>query len=114
MNTNQLQAALKSAQETVKHLTELIEGQEREPKNKAKTLEEFNIYPLSKEHYPEVKRVLEGLGYELFGKEWLPQDDCVTTTSHAIYMTHHYSSIKDNSINQPTYTFTEFMTKYSK
>jgi hypothetical protein len=108
MNTNQLQAALRAAQETVKHLTELIEEQEPE----AKTIEAFNIYPLDKEHYPEVKRVLEGLGYGLFGEEWLPKDDCVATTGDGSYMTHKYSQVKD--LAEPTYTFTEFMTKYSK
>ena len=108
MNTDQLRAALKSAQETVEHLTELIEGQEPE----AKTIQAFNIYPLSKEQYPEVKRVLEELGYELYGVEWEDDEDSVTLTSDGSYMTHEYSRLKH--LNEPTYTLTEFITKFSK
>jgi hypothetical protein len=86
----------------------LIEGQEPE----VKTFESFNIYPLTKKKYPEVKRVLEGLGYKSFGKEWEDGEDCVTLTIRGFYMTHEYSWLK--RLNEPTYTFTEFIIKYSK
>jgi hypothetical protein len=108
MNTEQLQNALKAAQEAVNILTELIEGQQSEPT----TLEMFNIYPLDKSEYPEVKRVLQGVGYKLYGGEWMEGEDCVTTTDDGYHMTHHYSKLK--RLNDPTYTFAEFMTKFAK
>jgi hypothetical protein len=108
MNTEQLQNALKAAQEAVNILTELIEGQEPEPTN----FEVFNIYPLKRKDYPEVKRVLEGLGYEFIGSEWYEYEDCVLTVDDGTYMTHNYGFIKDGG--EPTYTFTEFMTKFAK
>ncbi len=108
MEIKHLHAALKAAQETVKHLTELIEAQNPEPN----TFESFTIYPISKEQYPEVKRLLEGLGYDLYVKEWNKGQDCVTTNTIGYYMTHEYSWLK--WLNETTYTFTEFMTKYSK
>jgi len=77
-----------------------------------KIIEAFNIYPLSKEHYPEVNRVLKGLGYDLYGVEWEDGEDCVTLTIGGSYMTHEYSRLKH--LNVPTYTFTEFMTKFAK
>jgi hypothetical protein len=116
MNTEQLQNALKAAQEAVNILTELIEGQQtatievKQPK--PTTFEAFNIYPLDKKDYPEVKRVLEGMGYELTGNEWYAYEDCVLTVDDGTYMTHNYGFIKDGG--EPTYTFTEFMTKFAK
>jgi len=81
------------------------------PTEQPTIFDRLNVYPLDKKDYPEVKRVLEGMGYILFGSEWMEDEDCVTTTGDGFLMTHHYSKVK--RFNKPTYTFTEFMAKYA-
>jgi hypothetical protein len=116
MNTQQLQNALKAAQEAVNILTELIEGQQTatvEVKQPKPTLFDwFNIYPLKRKDYPEVKRVLEGMGYELYLNEWMEDEDCVSVISDGTYMTYHRNKLHEEL--ETIYTFTEFMAKFAK
>jgi hypothetical protein len=73
-------------------------------------MEAFNIYPLDKKDYPDVKRVLEGLGYRLYGDEWMGGEDCVSALDDGEYMTYNYNGLDKE--DEPVYTFEEFMAKY--
>ena len=74
-------------------------------------MEEFIIHPISKGQYPEVKRLLEGFGYELSGWEWKKGDDCVVTTEDGYYVTYIHGMLMDE--DYPVHTVIEFILKYA-
>lgn len=58
----------------------------------------------TRDQYEEVAQILEGWGYELLGRLWLPQENCVQTSMEGHYMTF---SLSDTDLTEPRYTLEE-------
>jgi predicted phage tail protein len=115
MHTQQLQHALKAAQEAVRHLTEMIEGLERKINP---DLLKISIKVANEDEYNAVRGVLDANGclpqpvprWSDWGKKEAHGNYhviCVGSGEYGIY-THSGCN------GETRYTFTEFMTKYAK
>jgi hypothetical protein len=113
MKIHQLRAALKTAQETVNHLTELIEAQEPNT-----SLLGIAVSIADEEEYNAVRKVLDANGcFPDPDPRW--SDWKLKHVTHNFHVINHkngnYSIHFHQGVNNETqYTFTEFMTIFSK
>jgi hypothetical protein len=113
MNTDQLQAALKAAQEAVKHLTELIEGQEPNT-----GLFGIAVSIADEKEYNAVREVLDANGcFPDPSPRW--SDWKLKHATHNFHVINHKNreyliANHDGCGGETLYTFTEFMTKFAK
>jgi hypothetical protein len=111
MNTQQLQNALKAAQETVRHLTEIIEGLERKINP---DLLNIRVEVANEDEYNAIREVLEREGVKADAPAWTtwqPSRNYVVVDDES---EQYYLLKNEGHPSRTRYTFKRFMTKYAK
>ena len=113
MNTDQLRAALKAAQETVEHLTELIDEFKPNP-----DLLNIAVSISNEKEYNQVREVLDANGcFPDETRDWIDWRYKIRDLTFyvIVFDDGEYSIYVHSGVSGETqYTFTEFITKFAK